>query len=256
MDQRIAEYEFKFRELTNRGGHMLDFIGLETAYSDVIAYKKQMSVGKIPGEKIISFSLWGNRDIYLHGALVNAEQTAKFFPGWKVHIYYDATVPQETLTKLAKWPHIKLIKVADGSYGMFWRFEPLFQNATVLVRDLDSRITWRDVKCVNEWLESGKTLSVIRDHDEHYKVPILGGLFGVQGPLPQDLYRSMKDYAQVRQYNVDQIWLGQFVWPRYRANVCDHGYRELPWMAQSRTDDNHMGRGYTVDEKPRTDHGG
>ena len=198
-------------------------MSLENAYADVIAYKKQ---GAVLENKIISFSLWGTRDLYLHGALVNARLTAEYFPGWTVHIYHDNTVPQETLAKLAKWSHIKLIKVSDGSYGMFWRFEPLFQNAIVIVRDLDSRITWRDVRAVNEWLASGKTLSVIRDHDEHYKVPIPGGLMGARGPLPMHLMRSVRDFSRISQYNMDQIWLAQHVWPIFRANVCEHGFRE------------------------------
>ena len=207
-------------------------------------------------EKIISFSLWGTRDLYLHGALVNAKQTAEYFPGWSVRIYHDDTVPTETLTTLSEWPHVKLIRVTDKTYGMFWRFRALFEEAIVLVRDLDSRITWRDVRCVDEWLATDKTLHVIRDHDEHYKVPILGGLFGVRGPLPMKLMPSMNDYAMVHRYNVDQIWLGQFVWPTLNGNCLEHGYREHAWMAETRDDDEHMCRGYTIDEKPRTDHGG
>jgi hypothetical protein len=66
----------------------------------------------------------------------------------------------------------------------------------------------------------------------------------------------MRDYAQVKQYNMDQIWLGQFVWPMLMSDCLQHGYRELKWMEESRTMDEHMGRGYTVDEMPRQDHGG
>jgi len=207
-------------------------------------------------EKIISFSLWGSRDIYLHGALVNAKQTAEYFPGWSVRIYHDDAVPQATLDALDTWDHISLIKVTDGSYGMFWRFRPLFENAIVLIRDLDSRITWRDVRCVNEWLASDKKLHVIRDHDEHYKTPILGGLFGLRGPL-HDFHKAIVSlYEGTHQYNMDQIFLGRHVWPSYEHDCLQHGYREHAWMAESRTDDEHMGRGYTVDEKPRMDHGG
>lgn len=207
-------------------------------------------------EKIISFSLWGTRDLYLHGALVNAKDTYRFFPDWSVRIYHDDTVPKETLDRLAEWPHVKLIKVLNGSYGMFWRFEPLFENAVVIIRDLDSRFTWRDVRCVNEWLGSGKKLSVIRDHDEHYKVPIPGGLMGLRGPLPRYLEKTMRDFAQVNQYNMDQFWLGQFVWPVYSHDVCDHGFHELEWMKHSRPGEHHMGRGYTANEQLRMDHGG
>lgn len=39
--QRIAEYELKFKELMNGGGHMLDFVALEKAYSDVVEFKKR-----------------------------------------------------------------------------------------------------------------------------------------------------------------------------------------------------------------------
>jgi hypothetical protein len=206
-------------------------------------------------EKIISFSLWGTRDLYLHGALVNATLTARYFPDWKVRIYHDDTVPEHILQKLRVYKHITTIKVSDGSYGMFWRFEPLFENAIVLVRDLDSRITWRDVQCVNEWLESGKKLSVIRDHDEHYKVPIPGGLMGLRGPLPHYMEKSMRDYAQVKQYNMDQIWLAQNVWPVYQYDVFQHAFRHVPWMLDSWNENTHMGRGFTVNETPRTDHG-
>jgi hypothetical protein len=63
-------------------------------------------------------------------------------------------------------------------------------------------------------------------------------------------------YEGTHQYNMDQIFLGRHVWPSYEHDCFQHGYREHAWMAESRTADDHMGRGYTVDEKPRTDHGG
>ena len=175
-----------------------------------------------------------------------------------MRIYHDKTVPTETLDQLRTFGHVKLVDVNDGSYGMFWRFRALFEPdlEAVLIRDLDSRITWRDVRCVTEWLEGPYRLSVIRDHEEHYKVPILGGLFGLKGgPLPNHLLFSMSQYSQIHKYNIDQIWLGQHVWPLLFSNRLEHGYKEVEWMADSRTDDEHMCRGYTVDEKPRMDHG-
>lgn len=208
--------------------------------------------------KVISYSLWGTKALYLHGALVNARQVQEHFPGWEMRVYHDSTVPWETLNELRKFEHVKLIQVNDGSYGMFWRFRALFEPGleAVLVRDLDSRITWRDVRCVKEWLESPYRLSVIRDHEEHYKVPILGGLFGLKGgPLPVYLLNSMKEYSQIHRYNMDQIWLGHHMWPLFLTNKLEHGYKEIQWMAESRTDDEHMCRGYTVDERPRMDHG-
>ena len=116
--------------------------------------------------KVISYSLWGTKPLYLHGAIVNARQIQEHFPDWTMWVYHDSTVPWETLNELRKFEHVKLIQVNDESYGMFWRFRPLFDPDldAVLVRDTDSRFTWRDVRCVNEWLESPYRLSVIRDH--------------------------------------------------------------------------------------------
>lgn len=208
--------------------------------------------------KVISFSLWGSKPLYIHGALVNARQTKEFFPDWSVRIYYDDTVPPETIEELSHFDHIKLIKVNDGTYGMFWRFRPLFEDnlEAVIVRDLDSRLSWRDVRCVKEWLESPYRLSVVRDHEEHYKVPIVGGLFGIKnGPLPLQLLSVMNIFSKDHRYNVDQMFLAHHVWPLLVNNRTDHGFKEHQWMADSRTEDTHMGRGFTVDEQPRTDHG-
>ena len=53
--------------------------------------------------KVISYSLWGDKLLYLHGALVNAAQTKEFFPDWDVWIYYDDSVPIETIQKLQEF---------------------------------------------------------------------------------------------------------------------------------------------------------
>ena len=59
---------------------------------------------------------------------------------------------------------------------MMWRFFPTLdpQVELVMSRDLDSRLTAREAAAVGEWLESNKTLHVMRDHPWH-GVPIMGG---------------------------------------------------------------------------------
>jgi hypothetical protein len=44
MDDRIAEYQKKLHELHTCGGHMMDYIGLEKEYADVIAFLKKNDV--------------------------------------------------------------------------------------------------------------------------------------------------------------------------------------------------------------------
>ena len=206
---------------------------------------------------IISYSLWGKSEMFLHGAVVNAKQCRENFPDWTMRVYYNDSVPKHVIDNLCELG-VDLVRVeSDGTYGTFWRFRPLFETGheRVLVRDIDSRITWRDVRCVNEWIVSGKKFLMIRDHDEHYKTPIMAGMFGVQGSLPSSLVPIMDHYAKMHHYISDQIFLGHHVWEFMKLNLHECGVRETPWMTDSWTSDGHMGLGFDEHEKPRTNHG-
>ena len=64
---------------------------------------------------------------------------------------------------------------------MFWRFYPI-ENKDIdifLSRDVDSRITEREMKFVNEWINSDKIFHIIRDHPGH-RIEILRGTFGIK----------------------------------------------------------------------------
>jgi hypothetical protein len=50
---------------------------------------------------------------------------------------------------------------------------------TVLFRDTDSRLSIREAQAVDEWLRSGKTIHIIRDHPHHTSA-ILGGAWGIK----------------------------------------------------------------------------
>lgn len=205
--------------------------------------------------KIISYSLWGNVAMFSYGALANALQCKEHFPDWTMRVYHDDSVPLRVLECLKKL-NVDLVHVErDGTYGTFWRFRPLFESGheRVLVRDVDSRITWRDVRCVNEWVESGKKFLVIRDHDEHYKTEIMAGMFGISGgPLPES---NMNKYAVVHEYISDQVFLSRELWNIIKQDVHECGFRETQWMNDSWTPVSFMGLGFDENEKPRTNHG-
>jgi hypothetical protein len=73
-------------------------------------------------------------------------------------------------------------------YGMFWRFfaSDLPDAEYVCFRDCDSRISEREYLAVVEWVKSGKTLHVMRDHPAHGipygndEMGILGGMWGLK----------------------------------------------------------------------------
>ena len=90
----------------------------------------------------VSFSLWGNQPIYNVGAIRNAELMKTIYPNWKMIVYYDNTVPSETIDKLKELDVVVKDMTGTDIYGMFWRFfahdEPNCQYA--IFRDTDAVI--------------------------------------------------------------------------------------------------------------------
>lgn len=163
----------------------------------------------------VSFSLWGNKPIYNVGTIRNSELMSEFYPDWKMIVYYDNSVPRETIEKLNKNSVITKL-VQTKIYGMFWRFfavdEPDCQYA--IFRDADSRISERERLAVQEWIRSGKALHVMRDHPYHAipagnnQIGILGGMWGIKNgilPLNEMIRKFYKSNDHT--YGNDQAFL-------------------------------------------------
>ena len=199
--------------------------------------------------KIISMSVWGDNPRYIVGARRQVELAKEFYPDWKVRIYVDDK------SKLADLD-VELIEVTDGSYGMYWRFEPMFEdeNNIVMVRDSDSRITIREQMAVNEWLESDKKFHTFKDHEAHYEFMIIGCAFGYKGKLPKEAHDQMKNYIKNRGfYTGDQLYLQEVIWPLVKDDAIVHSMHE-GWFGETRKQlDNKYsfcGNGYTENDLP------
>src|SRR5690606_21797065 len=166
--------------------------------------------------KYLSFSLWGNQPRYTVGAIRNAELARDIYSGWHMLVYHDNTVPAETLSHLQQMD-IQLIEMTVSPiYGLFWRFlaADIDDCSHAIFRDTDSRITLRERKAVDEWIISGNTLHVMRDHP-HHQTPfgaeglgILGGMWGIRGgsyPMESTVRRFINGHGD--QYGVDQNFL-------------------------------------------------
>jgi hypothetical protein len=203
--------------------------------------------------KIISISVWGNAPSYCVGAIKNAELAKELFPDWTCRIFVDQTVPTHYVDELLKFSNVELAQVDNSNlYGMFWRFYSMFQNEDdiVISRDSDSRLSKRELRCVNEWIESDKKFSIIRDHYPHYDWPILGGMWGMKGKLDDEILSLMEKYAQNHAYAVDQVFLRDVIWPKANKDCIIHGFLEVEWMKQSREKDYFIGQGYNENDEP------
>ena len=190
--------------------------------------------------KYISYSLWGDNKVYTYGIVENVLDVVKFYKGWILRVHYNDTVPQNIIDWLKKQDNVELVHHPGDKMkasNSLWRFEDLFiKDATVLCRDADSRFSDREVKLVNEWLESNKDFHVIRDH-KHHMVPILAGTFGCRNnclerigiPTPlhningipckyikglemMNSYLERVVFVKRDTYLVDQVFLAQYVY--------------------------------------------
>lgn len=140
-------------------------------------------------KKNVSFSLFGHDMKYYVGAYQNCKLFGELLPDWGVNIFYhkDNSIMEE-IKKLKKLKcnlidvstiNINLTKnLTDFPIPYFWRFFSFFNDDINISRDLDSRLTEREVEYIKRWVEGEKNYFVIRDHPWHSQYP--AGLFGMK----------------------------------------------------------------------------
>lgn len=209
----------------------------------------------------ISYSLWGDKPIYNVGAIRNSEQIKTVYPEWKMVVYYDNTVPKDTIKKLEENNVLCQDVTEYKIYGMFWRFfaSEISDAEYVCFRDCDSRLSEREYLAVQEWIQSGKSLHVMRDHPAH-RIPygnnqlgILGGMWGIRSKkLP--LMSMILDFAKNKllTYGSDQTFLAM-VYRELINDRCTHDdfFEKKPFPIE-RKNGRFIGERINIDEKPLT----
>lgn len=179
---------------------------------------------------IISYSLYGTDPKYSVGIVRNLELIPKIYPDWKAAIYHDDSLSHKFLKKIeSKALLFNVSSLGDGEMpGMFWRFlaYDLPDVDRVLIRDADSRISLREKEAVDEWIKSGKTLHIMRDHP-HHVFHILGGMFGLvkkEINMKKEISSFLEDKTglSVGSRMVDQEFLKQCFYFRYKEDSMVH----------------------------------
>jgi hypothetical protein len=165
--------------------------------------------------KYISFSLWGVSPIYNIGILRNIALAKEIYYDWIVIVYYDNSVPLQTIESL-KMENVITLEIKDKIYGMFWRFfaADIPDCEYVIFRDADSRLSLREKYAVDEWINSGKLIHVMRDHPYHEipfgtnKLSILGGMWGIKGNIISlSILINKYNHKRNLNYGSDQTFL-------------------------------------------------
>lgn len=210
----------------------------------------------------ISYSLWGDNPLYNIGAIRNSEQIQVYYPEWKMILYYDNTVPLLTIEQLTN-NNVKCVDVTDlNIYGMFWRFLAcdIEDSKYVCFRDCDSRLSERESLAVKEWIESKKTLHVMRDHPAHgipygnNQLGILGGMWGIKSkslPITEMVLKYNKDVKLG--YGSDQTFL-KTIYQVFQNDRCTHDdfFEKKPFPIR-RKNGRFIGERIDINENPVTD---
>jgi len=174
------------------------------------------------GTRLICYSLYGTSPLYSQGILQNIVLAESHYPGWKVVVFHDHTVPPEDLLKI-RHAGGHLVHVRESYPMMTHRFLPAADPNVerILVRDADSRICEREAAAVQAWLDSDAPLHVMRDHPYHSK-PVMGGMWGCKGGLLPHLATHLSTFPFKGCYGDDQRFLAKFVWEPFHDQALVH----------------------------------
>ena len=151
--------------------------------------------------KIISYCLWGDNEVYNYGMLENVYLAKIYYPDYKIYIYHSNNCIQDIINKLKTMDNVVLFEKnmhLNSALNMFYRFIPAFEaneNDLVLIRDCDSFINLKEMLAVKEFEKSNKQFHIMRDHICH-KSLIMGGMWGCKGTILNNLKNIFYDYIK------------------------------------------------------------
>lgn len=174
--------------------------------------------------KLISFSLYGTNPLYHQGALRNAILAPVIYPGWTVRFYISQEIDDSVASGLVAAGAEVIRKERRGAIdGMFWRFLPAAEDSfeAVIIRDADSRITRREALAVQEWVDSGRQMHVMRDHPCH-RVVVMGGMWGCRGGAIPDIEPLIEKWSVWHRKGHDQDFMRDQIYPRLKHSMMVH----------------------------------
>jgi len=178
--------------------------------------------------KMLSFSLFGNNPLYLKGLEKNLILAQRHYPSWNIRVHVDSLNFNSVKTQFEQ-NQVEVVEseIEYVNQGLFERFRPMFDPMVDLwiSRDLDSRITSREVSAVNDWIQTGMKFHVMRDSHNH-SYPVMAGMFGMRA-ISRHTQRIFQN--KIRKYfgtdmTGDQKFLAEVVWKKYKKNCVIHDH--------------------------------
>lgn len=227
-------------------------------------------------KKFISFSLYGKEEKYNFGIIKNCNERNNIYPEFNFLIYYDWTVPHQTIERLKQFSFVHLISKSAGypnpnpkdkaieeksPLKTLWRFEEFFspEPKIILSRDADSLINIKERLAVEEWISlsgysnnsqcsSNFSFHIMRDHPWHVS-KIMAGMCGLYVPegkandlmQVKPIYNLIISDKKQKKWGVDQVFLNNNVYPiiiNKSVKHCSHNRYEKDCLQFPKSDYN------------------
>ena len=183
--------------------------------------------------KVFSFCLYGppNPRYYPLPIVQNIQLIGSHYPDWKVYLYVSPDVDEGFIHQVSQYSNVVLKHT--GKLGTINRLERLFaiddaEVETMIVRDADSRVHWKDRWAINDFLSKPQFIAhVIRDHEDH-NARILAGLWGMHKTPAlriRDLFEMFLKTPIDLGYGkdgMDQSFLGSYIYPLLKSQLLVH----------------------------------
>lgn len=176
---------------------------------------------------LVSFTLFGDdpNDVYFKGAVRHATQYHQEYPEMDLWFYIGRSVPDEVVKRIKMAnPRAEFDYVSDieDQTSTWWRYRALkhSNHDYILFRDVDSRLSRREMHATQEWLDSKWPYHVMRDHQFHGR-QLLAGLWSIKKSHFQ-AHRNIPDSITGDWYGTDQVALLTWVWTICRRQILAH----------------------------------
>ena len=188
---------------------------------------------------LVSYSLYGDSPRYTVGAIKNAILSQRY-PGFDLRFYVGESVPYWVTSTLSLFKNVQIIDMMGNEDGraMFWRFYALAEldYDYVLVRDVDARLNNREIDMHYEFVESGKSFHIIKDHPTGHNYAVSGGLFAAKKATLHDIHKLIEAWNPKSSYGNDMEFLWDMVYSRVIGDSLIHDeYYNTPGSIKSRT---------------------
>jgi hypothetical protein len=197
-------------------------------------------------KKIITFCVFGELPVFTEGAIENAKLAQTIYPDW-ISRFYLFKECHSLEDRLKEYNNIETVLVPqEGNYfSTLYRFLPLGEDVSYFIsRDTDSRLSYREKHAVDQWISSGKTFHIMKDHPYHHTVhhPILAGMFGGRGNVTNDIKTVMLNFCAALQNSkgVDQDFLNYYFLQYIKNDYLEHNENNFPTQRNFEIDKIHF----------------